>query len=165
MVVLRHLLNCSSKVVCCIRSGRKDVRPLCPGAVLCTRDRGCQSSIWRLLETESWAPPPETLIQGSGLGLSICISDTCATLWILLVGTTCQGTLPWRFRALKGTTEFSWAPKSRGTVIAATKLKDAYSLEEKLVHPTQHIKKQRRYFADKGPSSQSYGFSSGHVWM
>ena len=31
--------------------------------------------------------------------------------------------------------------------------------------PRQHIKKQRRYFADKGPSSQSYGFSSSHVWM
>ena len=29
----------------------------------------------------------------------------------------------------------------------------------------QHIQKQRHYFADKGPSSQSYGFSSGHVWM
>ena len=29
--------------------------------------------------------------------------------------------------------------------------------------PRQHIKKQRRYFADKGPSSQSYGFSSSHV--
>ena len=29
----------------------------------------------------------------------------------------------------------------------------------------QHIKKQSHYFADKGPSSQSYGFSSGHVWM
>ena len=27
------------------------------------------------------------------------------------------------------------------------------------------IKKQRRYFADKGPYSQSYGFSSSHVWM
>ena len=27
------------------------------------------------------------------------------------------------------------------------------------------IKKQRRYFANKGPSSQSYGFSSSHVWM
>ena len=27
----------------------------------------------------------------------------------------------------------------------------------------QHIKKQRHYFADKGPSSQSYGFSSSHV--
>ena len=27
------------------------------------------------------------------------------------------------------------------------------------------IKKQRHHFADKGPSSQSYGFSSGHVWM
>ena len=29
----------------------------------------------------------------------------------------------------------------------------------------QHIKKLRHYFADKGPSSQSYGFSSSHVWM
>ena len=26
------------------------------------------------------------------------------------------------------------------------------------------IKKQRHYFANKGPSSQSYGFSSSHVW-
>ena len=31
--------------------------------------------------------------------------------------------------------------------------------------PGQHIKKQRHYFANKGPSSQSYGFSSSHVWM
>ena len=29
--------------------------------------------------------------------------------------------------------------------------------------PRQHIKKQRHYFADKGPSSQSYGFSSNYV--
>ena len=27
------------------------------------------------------------------------------------------------------------------------------------------IKKQRHYFANKGPSIQSYGFSSSHVWM
>ena len=38
----------------------------------------------------------------------------------------------------------------------------ACSLEEKLRH---NIKKQRRYFANKGPSSQSYGFSSGYAWM
>ena len=31
--------------------------------------------------------------------------------------------------------------------------------------PWQHIKKQRCYFANKGPSSQSYGFSSSHIWM
>ena len=29
----------------------------------------------------------------------------------------------------------------------------------------QHIKKQRHYFVNKDPSSQGYGFSSGHVWM
>ena len=37
--------------------------------------------------------------------------------------------------------------------------------KESYDQPRQHIKKQRRYFADKGPSSQRYGFSSGHVWM
>ena len=31
--------------------------------------------------------------------------------------------------------------------------------------PRKHIKNQRHYFANKGPSSQSYGFSSGHVCM
>ena len=31
--------------------------------------------------------------------------------------------------------------------------------------PRQHIKKQRHYFANKGLSSQSYGFSCSHVWM
>ena len=42
--------------------------------------------------------------------------------------------------------------------------KDACCLEEKL-WPKQHIEKQRHYFANKGLSSQSYGFSSNHVWM
>ena len=49
-------------------------------------------------------------------------------------------------------------------VTAAMKLKDTYSLEEKL-WLRQHIEKQKHYFANKGPLSQSYGFSSGHVWM
>ena len=31
--------------------------------------------------------------------------------------------------------------------------------------PRQHIQKQRHYFANKGLSSQGYGFSSSHVWM
>ena len=31
--------------------------------------------------------------------------------------------------------------------------------------PRQHVKKQRHYFANKGPSSQGYGFSSSCVWM
>ena len=31
--------------------------------------------------------------------------------------------------------------------------------------PSQHIKKQRDYFADKGLSSQSYGFPNSHEWM
>ena len=37
--------------------------------------------------------------------------------------------------------------------------------KESYDQPRQHIKKQRHYFADKGLSSQGYGFSSTHVWM
>ena len=47
----------------------------------------------------------------------------------------------------------------------AMKLKDTCSLEEKLRPTRQHIKKQRHNFANKSPYSQSYGFSSSHVWM
>ena len=57
------------------------------------------------------------------------------------------------------------APKSLQMVTAAMKLKDTCSLEEKLWPPRKHIKKQRHYFANNGPSSQSYDFSSSHVWM
>ena len=62
--------------------------------------------------------------------------------------------------------DFIWgAPKSLQMVTAAMKLKDTCSLEESCDKPRQYIKKQRHYFADKGPSNQSYGFSCGHVWM
>ena len=41
------------------------------------------------------------------------------------------------------------------------KLKDACSYDQ----PRQHTKKQRQYFANKGPSSQSFCFFSSHIWM
>ena len=37
--------------------------------------------------------------------------------------------------------------------------------KESYEQPRQHIQKQRHYFVNKGPSSQGYGFSSGHVWI
>ena len=49
-------------------------------------------------------------------------------------------------------------------VIAAMTLKDA-PWKKIYDQPTDHIKKQRLYFADKGSPSQSYGFSSSHEWM
>ena len=49
-------------------------------------------------------------------------------------------------------------------VIAAMKLKDA-PWKKIYDQPTDHIKKQRLYFADKGSPSQSYGFSSSHELM
>ena len=57
------------------------------------------------------------------------------------------------------------APKSLQMVTEAMKLKDACSLEESYEKPRQHTKKQRLDFTNKGPSSQSCGFSSSPVWM
>ena len=62
-------------------------------------------------------------------------------------------------------TLFFRAPKSLQMVTALTKLKDAYSWKENYEQPRQHIKKWRHYFANEGPTSQDYGFSSSHVWM
>ena len=56
------------------------------------------------------------------------------------------------------------APKSLQMVTVAMKLKDT-PLKKSYDQPRQHIKKQGRYFTNKGQSSQSYCFSSGHVWM
>ena len=55
-------------------------------------------------------------------------------------------------------------PKSLQIATSAMKLKDACPLEER-GKPRQHIKKQRHCFVHKDPSSQSYGFSSSHVWI
>ena len=57
---------------------------------------------------------------------------------------------------------YFWGSKITADGECSHEIKRCLLLEEKL---RQHIKKQRHYFANKGPSSQSYGFSSGHVWM
>ena len=80
----------------------------------------------------------------SGMGLALCCSNKQWKQWETL---------------------FSWSPKSLQMVTAAMKLKDACSLEESYDQPRQHIKKQRHYFTNKSLSSESYGFSSSHVWM
>ena len=59
---------------------------------------------------------------------------------------------------------FFLAPKSLQMVTGAMKLKDVCSLGEQ-IWPTQPSKKQRHYFVNKIPCSQSYGFSENHVWM
>ena len=61
-------------------------------------------------------------------------------------------------------TLFLGAPKSLQMVIAAMKLRDT-PWKESYDQPRQHVKKQKHYFANKGPFSWGCGFSSGHVWM
>ena len=62
-------------------------------------------------------------------------------------------------------TSFFWAPKSLQMVTAAMKLKVFAPWEKSYDQPRQHIEQQRHYFANKGSSSQGYGFSCDHVWM
>ena len=50
-------------------------------------------------------------------------------------------------------------------VTAAIKIKRHLLIERKAGQLRELIKKQRHYFANKGLSSESYGFPSGHVWM
>ena len=71
----------------------------------------------------------------------------------------------WRKRWKQWHVLFSWAPKSLWMVTAAMELIGNGCLEGKLWQSRQHTRKQRHYFANKGPSGQKYSFSSSHVWM
>ena len=58
------------------------------------------------------------------------------------------------------------APKSLQVVFAAMKLKDAFFGRKVMINLDTMLKsRERYYFANKGPSSQGYGFSSSHEWM
>ena len=68
----------------------------------------------------------------------------------------------------------SWFPYENWTQLHATvfpyiiiilNIKGTVVIIANMFQPRLHIKNQRHYFANKGPSSQGYGFSSGHVWM
>ena len=61
---------------------------------------------------------------------------------------------------------FSWAPKITMDGDNSHEIKKTLTPWKKSYdQASQHIKKQRHCFANKGPSSQGYGFSSGNVWM
>ena len=49
--------------------------------------------------------------------------------------------------------------------VCSHKMKTLALWKESYDKPRQHIKKQRHHFANKGPYSQSYDFSSSHIWM
>ena len=68
----------------------------------------------------------------------------------------------WRNSGNSDRLYFQRAPKSLQMVTAAIKLKDT-PWKKNYDKPRHHIKKQRHYFAKKGPSSQSCGFSNSHA--
>ena len=58
-----------------------------------------------------------------------------------------------------------WGSKITADGDGSHEIKGHLLLGRKVMTNLDSIKKQRHYFASKGPSSQSYGFSSSHVWM
>ena len=60
---------------------------------------------------------------------------------------------------------FFWGSKITADGDCSHEIKTLAPWKKSYDQPTQHTKKQRHYLASKGLSSQSYGFSSGHVWM
>ena len=60
---------------------------------------------------------------------------------------------------------FSCTPKSLRMVTCSHEIKICLLLGRKAMTNLNCIKKQRHYFADKGPHNQSYSFSSSHIWM
>ena len=63
-----------------------------------------------------------------------------------------------------------WTEEPEGSKITADgdcshEIKTCFLLGRKVTTNLDSILKRRHYFANKGPSSQGYGFSSGHVWM
>ena len=62
-------------------------------------------------------------------------------------------------------TLFSWLQNHCRWWLQPWNSKTLAPWKESYDKPRWHIKKQRHHFADKGPSNQSYGFSSSRVWM
>ena len=60
---------------------------------------------------------------------------------------------------------FSWAPKSLQMVTAAMKLRHLLLSRKAMTNLDSMLKSRDNYFADRGLFSQSYDFSSSHVWM
>ena len=61
---------------------------------------------------------------------------------------------------------FGGDPKITADGDCSHEIKRCLLLERKVMtQPRQHIQKQRHYFANKGLSSQGYGFCSGYIWM
>ena len=62
-------------------------------------------------------------------------------------------------------TLFSCAPKITADGDCSHEIKMLAPWKKSYDKPRQHIKKQRYYFGNKGPSSQTYGFFCNQVWM
>ena len=100
------------------------------------------------------------------------VTQACLTLWDPMdcspLGSSVHGLLQARILewvAISFSRESSQVKDRKWFSCTAGRLFTHWVTREAHDQPRQHIIKQRHYFANKGPFSQSYGFSSSHVWM
>ena len=75
---------------------------------------------------------------------------------------------PWQIdgETMETARDFIWGdPKITADGDYSYEIKKRLLLGRKVMINLEHIKKQRHYFADKGPYSRRYGFSNSHVWV
>ena len=111
------------------------------------------SGVWVL---ESWDPPGRALVsrRNQKPGMLDFYHPEAITSWEI-DGETVETVADFIFLGLQNHCRWWLQPWN----YKLTTWKESYD------QPRKHIKKQRHYFANKGPSSQCCGFSSGHVWM
>ena len=71
----------------------------------------------------------------------------------------------WGNNGSSGRLYFGGLQRSQQMVTAAMKLRMLAPWKKSYDQTRLRVTKRRHYFANKGPSSQSYGFSSSHVWI
>ena len=71
----------------------------------------------------------------------------------------------WGNNGSSGRLYFGGLQRSQQMVTAAMKLRMLAPWKKSYDQTRLRVTKRRHYFANKGPSSESYGFSCGHVWM
>ena len=120
-------------------------------------------------EKKSWLKTPPSENEDHGIQFS-SVAQSCLTLCDPMSRSTpglpVHHQLPIDRDNVETVTDFFLGSKITADGDCNHEIKRCLLLGKKCYDkPTQYIKKQRHYFANKGPSSQSNGFPSSHVWM
>ena len=131
-----------------------------PGKISITSDRQMTLPLWQKVKEELKALLMKVKEESGKAGLKFNIKKTKFMISIPITSWQIDGETMETVRDfILGNSKITADGDCSHEIKRLTPWKKIYD------QPGQYIKKQRHYFANKGLSSQSYGFSSSHVWM